>query len=59
MQEKIKEELTKELYTSIDKIYDSLEQHFLLSSEHENLIIKQLNRVKDQFYLIIKESKLS
>lgn len=59
MQKKIKEELLKDLYTSIDKIYDSMEQHFLLSAEHESLTISQLNRLKDQLYLIVMESKLS
>ncbi len=59
MQAKIKEELLKELYTNIDKIYDSLEQHFILSKEHGDLAISQLNRLKDQFYAIITQSKLS
>ena len=59
VQEKIKEELLKELYTDIDKMYDFMEQHFLLDTQHEDLIIKQLNKLKDQFYLIVSNSKLS
>ena len=59
VQEKIKEELLKELYGNIDRLYDSLEQRFALSKEHETLAIKQLNRLKDQLYLIVKESRLS
>ncbi len=59
VQEKIKENLLKEIYTEIDKMYDFMAQHYVLSQEHEDLIIKQLNRVKDQFYLISEQSKLS
>jgi len=59
IQEKIKENLLKEVYTDIDKMYDFMEQHFVLSDEHHDLIIKQLNKVKDQFYLISENSRLS
>lgn len=59
VQKQIKENLLKEIYTDIDKMYDYMDQHFVLSSEHEKLVIKQLNRLKDQFYLIVNESRLS
>ncbi len=59
VQSKIKEELLKEIYTDIDKMYDFMEQHFLMDAEHEALVIKQLNKLKDQFYLIVSNSKLS
>ena len=59
IQKQIKENLLKEIYTDIDKMYDFMEQHFILSSEHEDLVIKQLNKLKDQFYLIASNSKLS
>lgn len=59
VQEKIKEKLLKEMYTEIDKMYDYMEQHFILSEEHHDLVIKQLNKLKDQFYLIANNSKLS
>ena len=59
VQDQIKENLLKEVYTDIDKMYDFMEQHFILSEEHEKLVIKQLNKLKDQFYLISKESRLS
>ncbi len=49
----------QQIYTDIDKMYDFMEQHFVLSEEHEKLVIKQLNKLKDQFYLIANESKLS
>jgi hypothetical protein len=59
MQAKIKEELLKNMYGDVDKIYDAIEQRFILSKEHEDLAISQLNRLKDQLYLIITQSKLS
>lgn len=59
MQEKIKEELLKNMYGDIDKIYDAIEQRFILSKEHEDLTIMHLNRLKDQLYLIMMQSKLS
>lgn len=57
--DKIKEELLKEMYTNIDKMYDFMEQHYVLSNEHHDLIIRELNKLKDQFYLISSNSKLS
>lgn len=59
VQEKIKENLLKEIYTDIDKMYDFMAQHFILDDQHEDLIIKHLNKMKDQFYLIASNSKLS
>jgi hypothetical protein len=59
VQTKIKENLIKEIYTEIDKMYDFLEQHYLLSEEHRSLVIKHLNKFKDQVYLISENSKLS
>jgi hypothetical protein len=56
---KIKENLLKEIYTNIDKMYDFMEQHYILSGEHHDLVIKQLNKLKDQFYLISNNSRLS
>jgi hypothetical protein len=57
--EKIKENLMKEIYTNIDKLYDFMEQHYALSEEHHDLVIRELNKLKDQFYLISSNSKLS
>lgn len=57
--DKIKEELLKEMYINIDKMYDFMEQHYVLSNEHHDLIIRELNKLKDQFYLISSNSKLS
>ena len=59
IQDKIKEQLLKEIYTDIDRMYDFMAQHFVLDNEHEELVIRQLNKLKDQFYLIVSNSKLS
>lgn len=59
VQKKIKEELLKEIYSDIDKMYDYMDQHFVLSNEHHDLVIRQLNKLKDQFYLIANNSRLS
>lgn len=59
MQEKIKEELLKEIYGNIDRLYDYLEQRFELSREHEDLAIRELNKLKDQLFLIVTHSSLS
>ena len=59
VEEKIKENLLKEMYTNIDKLCDFMEQHYILDDHHHGLIIKQLNKLKDQFYLVSQNSKLS
>lgn len=59
VQEKIKEELLKETNTNIDKLYDFMQQHYVLSEEHETIIVKQLNKLKDQLYVISVNSRLS
>jgi len=59
VQEQIKANLMKEIYTDIDRMYDFMEQHYILSEDHRDLIIKHLNKFKDQIYLISENSKLS
>ncbi len=59
VQEQIKSNLIKEVYTDIDMMYDFMEQHYVLSEDHRDLIIKHLNKFKDQIYLISENSKLS
>jgi len=59
VQKQIKENLIKEIYSDIDKMYDFVEQHYILSEEHRSLVIKHLNKFKDQIYLISENSKLS
>jgi len=57
--EKIKQELLKELYTNVDKIYDSLEQKLLLEDSKRDITIRELNKLKDQLYLVVTHSPLS
>lgn len=59
VQKKIKQKILQEINTEIDKLYDSVQQRFILSDADHDLIIKELNRLKDQFYLISTQSKLS
>jgi len=59
IQEQIKANILKEIYTDIDKMYDSMQQRFILSDTHHDLLIKQLNKLKDQLFLISENSKLS
>ena len=59
IQEHIKENLLEEIYTDIDKMYDLMDQNFDLYHERQDQMIKQLNRLKDQFYLIVNHSRLS
>jgi hypothetical protein len=59
VQEQIKANILKEIYTDIDKMYDSMQQRFILSDAHHDLLIKQLNKLKDQLFLISENSKLS
>jgi hypothetical protein len=59
IQERIKENLLEEIYTDFDKMYDFMDQNFDLYTEHHDQVIKQLNRLKDQFYLIAINSRLS
>lgn len=59
VEEKIKANLMKDIYTQIDTMYDFVEQHYVLSEVHRDLVIKHLNKFKDQIYLISENSKLS
>lgn len=58
-EEKIKEELIKELYGNIDRIYDELEQKLVLEDHMRDIAIRELNKLKDQLHLVIAQSKLS
>lgn len=59
IQEKIKAELLQEAYANIDRIYDSIDQHFDLDETRRDNIIKQLNILKDELYFVFKTTPLS
>lgn len=57
--EKIKEQLMVEIYASIDRIYDSIEQHFDLDDIRRSNVIQSLNTLKDELYFVVKTTPLS
>ena len=59
VQEKIKSELLIEAYANIDRIYDSIDQHFLLDETRRDNIIKHLNILKDELYFVFQTTPLS
>ena len=56
---KIKEEVMKETYGNIDNLFEYMDQRFALSEESKTLIIKELNKLKEQLYIIAENSRLS
>ncbi len=50
IQQKIKEELLKEVFTNIDNIYDFLDSRFELDEVANETLVKKLNELKDVVY---------
>lgn len=50
IQEKIKEELVKEVCSNIDNIFDFIETRYKLDEYSGNELIKKLNELKDVVY---------
>ncbi len=59
IQDKIKEELLKEINGNIDQHYDLLDQRFDLSVEQVNTLVRELNRLKEEIYKLVSNSQLS
>lgn len=59
VQDKLKAELMVEIYASIDRIYDSIEQHFAMDEIRRDNVIKHLNILKDELYFVVKTTPLS
>lgn len=59
VQDKLKAELMVEIYASIDRIYDSIEQHFELDETRRSNVIKSLNTLKDELYFVANTTPLS
>jgi len=57
--DKIKAELMVEIYANIDRIYDSIEQHFDLDDSRRSNVIKSLNTLKDELYFVVQTTPLS
>lgn len=56
---KIKAEVMKTTYGDIDNLFEYMDQRFILSDEDKEIIIKELNGLKDRLYRIAEESRLS
>jgi len=59
IEEKIKGELINEINSDIDKIYDFMSIRFKFEDETHDKLIKVLNSLKDDIYLLAKDTKLS
>lgn len=57
--DKIKAEILVEVYANIDRIYDSIEQHFDLDETRRDNVIKTLNVLKDELYFVVQTTPLS
>jgi ubiquinone/menaquinone biosynthesis C-methylase UbiE len=52
IQDKIKEELLKELFSNIDNIYDFMEARYNLDKPCNDAVVKKLNELKDVVYKV-------
>ena len=52
IQEQIKEQLLKEVFSNIDNIYDFLDTRYSLDKPCNDAIIKKLNELKDVTYKV-------
>lgn len=59
VQDKLKAELMVEIYASIDRIYDSIEQHFELDETRCSNVIKSLNTLKNELYFVVQTTPLA
>lgn len=59
IQEQIKEQLLKEVFSNIDNIYDFMETRFDMDKHCNDDIIKKLNELKDVIYKVSNLSNLS
>lgn len=59
VQDKLKAQLLVEIYAGIDRIYDSIEQHFDLDETRRTNVIKSLNALKDELYFVVQTTPLS
>lgn len=59
IQEQIKEELLKELYSNVENIYDFMETRYAMDKHCNDAVIKKLNELKDVIYKVSQLSELS
>ena len=59
IQEQIKEELLKEVFSNIDNIYDFIDTRYNLDKPCDDAIVKKLNELKDVVYKVSGLSDLN
>lgn len=59
IQEQIKEQLVKELFSNIENIYDFMDTRYKMDKHCTDAIIKKLNELKDVIYKVSNLSELS
>ncbi|QKF80623.1 hypothetical protein [Halarcobacter ebronensis] len=59
VQDKIKEQLLKEVFSNIDNIYDFMDTRFTLDKPCDDAIVKKLNELKDVVYKVSGLCELS
>lgn len=59
IQEQIKEELLKELYSNVDNIYDFMDSRYDLDKHCNDAMIKKLNELKDVIYKVSQFCELN
>ena len=59
IQEQIKEELLKEVFSNIDNIYDFIDTRYNLDKPCDDAIVKKLNELKDVVYKVSGLSELN
>ena len=59
IQQKIKEELVKEVFSDIENVYDFLDSRFSLDEVARNELIKKCNELKDVVYRVSNLCELS
>lgn len=52
IQEKIKDELLKEIFSNIDNVYDFVDTRYNLDKPCNDAMIKKLNELKDVVYKV-------
>lgn len=59
IQEQIKEQLIKEVYSNIDNIYEFMDTRFNLDKPCDDAVVKKLNELKDIIYRVSALSELN
>lgn len=59
IQEQIKEELLKEVFSNIDNIYEFMDARYNLDKPCNDAVVKKLNELKDVIYKVSGLSELN